>query len=56
MSDIPVSWKKITNIDGRISQDDISPDSCITNLFFTKPGNKKPYHSNQRYYDRSPTR
>jgi hypothetical protein len=34
--------KKIPNIDGRISPDDISPDASITNLFFTKPGSKIP--------------
>jgi hypothetical protein len=34
--------QKIPNIDGRISPDDISPDSNITNLFFTKPGSKIP--------------
>jgi hypothetical protein len=34
--------EKIPNIDGRISPDDISSDSCITNLLFTKPGSKIP--------------
>jgi len=34
--------KKIPYIDGRISPDDISSESCITNLFFTKPGSRIP--------------
>lgn len=34
--------QKIPNIDGRISPDDISSESCITNLFFTKPRSKIP--------------
>lgn len=34
--------QKISNIDGRISPDDISSESCITNLFVTKPGSKIP--------------
>ena len=34
--------QKIPYIDGRISPEDISSNLCITNLFFTKPGNKIP--------------
>lgn len=34
--------QKIPNIDGRISPDDISSESCITNLFFTKTGSRIP--------------
>ena len=32
----------IPNIDGRLSPDGIGMDSCITNLFFTKPASKIP--------------
>jgi hypothetical protein len=35
--------QKIPNIDARISPDDISPDTSIVNLFFTRPGNRIPF-------------
>jgi hypothetical protein len=35
--------QKISNIKARISPDDISPDTSIVNLFFTKPGNRIPF-------------
>ena len=34
--------QKIPSLDGRISPDDISSDTSIVNLFFTKPGSKIP--------------
>jgi hypothetical protein len=35
--------QKIPNVDGRISPDDISSDTSILNLFFTKPDNTIPF-------------
>ena len=35
--------QKIFNVDGRISPDDITSDTSIVNLYFTKPGNVIPF-------------
>ena len=35
--------QKIFNVDGRISPDDITSDTSIVDLYFTKPGNVIPF-------------